>query len=60
MSFLFIKFNIIRNTHGTKQMSGIKTFYFRGRKATPKKFTPHPGGVGKNSTIINRGSYLKF
>ena len=34
--------NISRNTQCAKKMSAIETYFWK-RKATPKKFTPHPG-----------------
>ena len=36
-----------------KKMFAIKTFYFRGRKATPRKFTLHPGGGRKGEIEIS-------
>ena len=46
-NFILRQQNILRNTHRTKTMFTIKTFYFREGKATPRKFTPHPRSGGK-------------
>ena len=37
-------------------MSAIKSFYIRGEKATPQKFTPHPSNEA-NFKITNSNLY---
>ena len=45
--FIFKYRNISRNTHRTKKISTIESFYFRVRKATTQTFSPQLEGALK-------------